>query len=288
MVAKTSTPVALACWLIHACVYAGPIDFVTVGDVSNPGVLGPGTLGAVDYEYRIAKYEVTIGQYAEFLNAVARSDPHQLYDEQMSTSRATAGILRSGLAGSYAYTPIEGTANKPITHVSFLDAIRFVNWLHNGRGSGDTENGAYNIKTANATHYSVTNNLVTITTNAAHSLGIGDAVQLESGEILAEGVVLEVPNTNQFTIKYNAPDGSGVIAGAGEVVGLSASRLSGAKYWLPSEAEYFKAALYSPLLNDGAGGWYRYATQSGDLFAFQYDDLPGNVVGPLPDPLPKS
>src|SRR5262245_29129643 len=45
-------------------------------------------VGAVSYEYRIGKYEVTNSQYSEFLNAV---DPNgtnvlALYDSQMTSS----------------------------------------------------------------------------------------------------------------------------------------------------------------------------------------------------------
>ncbi|UCE58555.1 MAG: hypothetical protein JSU63_14055 [Phycisphaerales bacterium] len=56
------------------------IEWVTVGDVGNTSELsgesaggwGPDAyVGAVDYEYRIGKYEVTKGQYRAMLNAVA-------------------------------------------------------------------------------------------------------------------------------------------------------------------------------------------------------------------------
>ena len=43
-------------------------DWATVGNPGNPHD-GSG-YGGVDYTYRIAKHEVTNGQYAEFLNAV--------------------------------------------------------------------------------------------------------------------------------------------------------------------------------------------------------------------------
>jgi sulfatase modifying factor 1 len=36
-----------------------------------------------------------------------------------------------------------GYANKPVIYVSRYDAMRFVNWLTNGQGNGDTENGTY-------------------------------------------------------------------------------------------------------------------------------------------------
>jgi formylglycine-generating enzyme required for sulfatase activity len=35
--------------------------------------------------------------------------------------------------------------NKPVVFVSSYDAIRFANWLHNGKGTGDTETGAYTL-----------------------------------------------------------------------------------------------------------------------------------------------
>jgi formylglycine-generating enzyme required for sulfatase activity len=35
--------------------------------------------------------------------------------------------------------------DKPVTYVSWYDAARFANWLHNGQGSGSTETGAYTL-----------------------------------------------------------------------------------------------------------------------------------------------
>ena len=61
------------------------IDMVTVG---NPGN-APDTrynsisVGSVDHVYQIGKYEVTAGQYTEFLNAVAKADPNGLYNTPM-------------------------------------------------------------------------------------------------------------------------------------------------------------------------------------------------------------
>ena len=53
-------------------------------------------------------------------------------------SEEQGAITRSGSPGSYAY----GFASEPVNYVSFHDALRFVNWLHNGQGRGDTEAGA--------------------------------------------------------------------------------------------------------------------------------------------------
>ena len=40
----------------------------------------PASYGGVNYTYSIGKFEVTAGQYCEFLNAVARTDTYGLYN----------------------------------------------------------------------------------------------------------------------------------------------------------------------------------------------------------------
>lgn len=37
------------------------------------------------------------------------------------------------------------STNRPISYVSWFDAARFANWLHNGQGSSSTETGAYTL-----------------------------------------------------------------------------------------------------------------------------------------------
>jgi len=117
---------------------AEPLNYqmVTVGDVGNaPDPATGGLYGAVAYEYRIGKYDVTIGQYAAFLNAVAKTDAYGLYNTSMGTNLNIAGISRSGSPGSYAYSVMTNggsSANRPITFVSWFDAARFANWMHNG------------------------------------------------------------------------------------------------------------------------------------------------------------
>ena len=61
--------------LYSASAYAAPITIDTV-PVGNPGNANDPifSLGAVSYSYRISTYEVTVGQYVAFLNAVARSE----------------------------------------------------------------------------------------------------------------------------------------------------------------------------------------------------------------------
>ncbi len=101
---------------------------------------GTSGYGSVAYNYRIGTYDVTSDQYTEFLNAKASvADPYGLWNGGMGEY---AGITRSG-SGPYSYSVKPGFANKPLTEVGFLDVVRFVNWLQNGQGNGDTESGTY-------------------------------------------------------------------------------------------------------------------------------------------------
>jgi formylglycine-generating enzyme required for sulfatase activity len=129
-----------------------------VGELSGAGAGGNGPdriCGAVDYAYKIGTYEVTAGQYAEFLNAVAASDPYGLYNVSMDSDGLGCQITQNGTAGSYTYDfsgRPSGTeadwANRPVNYVSWGDAARFANWLHNGQPTGaqglsTTEDGSY-------------------------------------------------------------------------------------------------------------------------------------------------
>jgi len=80
------------------------LDMVTVG---NPGNSADTTgYGAVPYEYRIGKYEVTIEQYAVFLNAVAKTDNYQLYNAGM-------GVDLTGCGKSRLHSRREGAKLRP-------------------------------------------------------------------------------------------------------------------------------------------------------------------------------
>jgi formylglycine-generating enzyme required for sulfatase activity len=148
----------LALWMLPQHSRATLIDYplVTVGNAGNADNETTG-LGGVDFEFRIGKYDVTIQQYADFLNAVAKSDSHSLYDTQMAADLNIAGIARSGASGSYTYSVMDNfgsSANRPITYVSWFDAARFVNWMANGQPTDlndpddATENGAYDLASA--------------------------------------------------------------------------------------------------------------------------------------------
>ena len=133
------------------------METVPVGNQGNAA--DTNGFGAVDYEYRIGKFEVTIGQYAAFLNSVAKSDPYGLYSTNMASDLEVAGITRSGSSGSFVYATTgpngikkagaSSPDNRPIVYVSWFDMARFCNWLHNGATNGaDTETGAYTLNGA--------------------------------------------------------------------------------------------------------------------------------------------
>ena len=122
------------------------IDTVPVGNAGNSADPITGK-GDVAYSYRMGTTEVTIGQYTEFLNAVAATDTYALYNPAMATDLNSAGIARTGVAGSYIYSAI-GSPNHPVSYVGWGDAARFSNWLFHGQPTGaqdanSTESGSY-------------------------------------------------------------------------------------------------------------------------------------------------
>ncbi|TWT46791.1 SUMF1/EgtB/PvdO family nonheme iron enzyme [Botrimarina hoheduenensis] len=189
---------------------AGPVsfDWALVDNAGNAGDPQPqGTFGAVGYAYRISKHEVTNAQYVEFLNAVAAADGFALYSTFMG-SDARGGITRSGAPGSYSYATKPNMDNKPVNYVSFFDAMRFTNWLHNGQGAGDTETGAYTIGN-----------------------------------------------------------------------GLDEVRSASAKFWIPSEDEWYKAAYHDATAGT-AGVYFDYATGSDSVPTVATANSVGDISNP--------
>jgi len=199
------------------------LRFVPVGNPGNAAdttVMTDGSTGygSVPYRYQMGKYDVTVGQYCQFLNAVAQTDTYGLCNGGMTQSSPyqtypTIRIAQNGSPGGYSYS-VAGSysqaANCPIYFPSWGSAARFCNWLQNGQptgleGNGTTETGAYTLNGATND-----NALIAITRNA------------------------------------------------------------GAKYFIPSENEWYKAAYYDPTLNGGTGGYWTYPTKS--------NTVPSNIL----------
>ncbi len=179
------------------------ISFVTVGDASNAA--DTTGFGAVGYQFQIQKYEFTNAEYVEFLNAVGGSNPNRfislgpsnpdgIYYTSSMGSDARGGITQSGASPNFTYAVKANMGDKPVNYVSWFDAARVANWLHNGRSTNPAllETGAYTLNNA--------------------------------------------------------------------VSGKWFTKEPGAKYWIPSEDEWYKAAYYK-----GGGvsaGYWAYPTKS--------------------------
>jgi sulfatase modifying factor 1 len=151
-------------------------ELVTVGNAGNPddtlstGLVGDPYSGAVAYSYKIGKHEVSNAEYTEFLNAV---DPYAgnalaLYNNNMGSGHGGISLIVGiGIPAGRNY--VVTLADKPVVFVSFYDAMRYCNWLHNGAlAGGDTENGAYTLLGGTATP----NNWVLIQRNAAAKFAV--------------------------------------------------------------------------------------------------------------------
>jgi len=126
-------------------------------------------LGKVNKNYRIGKYEVTNAQYNIFLNAVATgNDPFSsgLYISDM-TNQPEGGIIFSTNGINNSYSIKSNMGNKPVTFVSYINSLKYMNWLHNGAPTGLTSSqstaeilndGAYTILPVGSNSYRILTN----------------------------------------------------------------------------------------------------------------------------------
>ena len=145
---KLTILVIVVLFVFNSGVQAVTMDWVSVG---NGGNANDSTgYGGVSNTYQISTYEVTAGQYTDFLNAVATTDTYGLYNASMWSSDFGCKIQRSDSSGSYIYSVASDWADRPVNYVSWYDSLRFANWLHNGQPTGGqiastTEDGAYDM-----------------------------------------------------------------------------------------------------------------------------------------------
>jgi hypothetical protein len=139
---------------------------------------------------------------------VRQTDPYGLRNNDAEET-AGCGVFRRGTRGQWTYEVAPGCENLPVNCVSYWDACRFANWLHNGQGTGDTESGAYELR------------------------------------------------------GYNGHDGRSIV------------RQPRARWFVPSEDEWYKGAYFDPEKPGGPGYW-KYPTRS-DEAPHRDPDRPGGV-----------
>ncbi|MGD9690304.1 MAG: SUMF1/EgtB/PvdO family nonheme iron enzyme [Phycisphaerales bacterium] len=141
------------------------IEFVTIGSPGNAAFNGmppPGGgggsasgRGAVDYEYRIGRFEVTTAQWVEFFNAALdrpASDrlPHVFPPGAWGAVGAPAqnGGQRFRVPAGNEMRPV-GNEMRPVGNISWRMAAMYCNWLHNDKSSDRAAflNGAYDVIT---------------------------------------------------------------------------------------------------------------------------------------------
>lgn len=149
---RTLTLLATLASVAPPCYAAITFEWAYVGNAGNAA--NPETnLGAVSYSYAISKYEVTNAQYVQFLNSVDPTGANilSLYNGLMAETYG--GITNSGNMDGARYAAIPGRERHPVNYVSGFDSMRFMNWLHNGQGNGDTESGVYDVNTLGPSRY---------------------------------------------------------------------------------------------------------------------------------------
>ena len=183
-------------------------DLVKVGNPNNAAQFSANVnqngYGAVTTDFWIGKYHFTNSQYTAFLNAIdpAGSNPDSVYNANMGSD---FGVLMGGIsftagnASGQKYAAKTNMGDKPVNYVSWFDAARVSNWLHNG----------------------------------AQTYGSTDATA-------------------------SAPQNTGAYTLGIATSGTAPAKNAGARFYVPTENEWYKSAYYNPTLNDGAGGYRLY------------------------------
>jgi len=144
-----------------SCSAASPsdalFDWATIGDVGNHGydrqtinnaLVGR---GAVDYEYRVARNEVSTGQYLAFLNTFS-TQSDALAQRLRPPSHWGAERDRSYGGPGVRYTlriDVPDADRLPLIGLNWRGAAYYINWMNNDLSSDSLaiENGAYDAST---------------------------------------------------------------------------------------------------------------------------------------------
>jgi formylglycine-generating enzyme required for sulfatase activity len=192
------------------------------------------------------------------LQFVTVGDPGNAGDTQVMVTDGTTGY------GSVPYTYQMGTYDVTLSqYTAFLNAV----------AQTDTY-GLYNshMGTDFPYYFSVNIGITQSGSSGTYSYSVmgngnvpvfdvtwGDAARfcnwLQNGQLTVAQGGLAITETGAYTLSGATSDEALMLV----------NRNAGAKYFIPSENEWYKAAYFDPTLNGGAGGYWTYATRSNSV-----------------------
>jgi hypothetical protein len=185
-------------------------------DIDEQSFVSIPNLGRVNHLYDISSYEITNSQYLNFLQNI---DPSA---ENASEYYVTTNEYNDNSKGitvqNNTYVLVNSNyANAPVVYVSYLNAIRYINWLHNGALSysqmeaiaiADSEtinnvisrnigDGAYSIGGSTGS--------IDITKNRDQKYWLPSLNEWHKAAYYKAGVIVEQGGTSAITIKTDVP-----------------------------------------------------------------------------------
>ena len=271
-----------------------PYDYSSFVRVENSGNNANAGYGAVNYNYRIGKFEVTNDEYVEFLNAVARDDHDAannfvnnvdmgLYSLLMETEAPNNGISRNASFPDYYYAALRGMNKKPVVFVSYMDAARYANWLHNGKPVSARYRVCLPITAGGMTTVSLTNhgfqNGDEISFNCLDTSSFSTSTLTKNTKFIVAGIAsnsfivkttlggdVTFNGTGTFYVKRFFDKDNNVDKGAHTLSRNTTTAIAKnaiARYWVSTENEWYKAAYYDPAKSGvGSPGYWAYPTRS--------------------------
>lgn len=217
------------------------ISFVSVADIDNPpdnnslykegsdtrfsasqpemdetNFINIPNLGRVNHLYDIGSYEITNSQYLSFLQNIDPSGENaaEYYVATNSYADNSKGIMVTGNAYSLVNS---NYSNAPVVYVSYLNAVRFVNWLHNGALSygrmetiaiedSETINNVISRNISNGA-YDITGSAgsISVVKNRDQKYWLPSLNEWHKAAYYKAGIVVEQGGTSAVTIKSDIP-----------------------------------------------------------------------------------
>lgn len=132
----------------------GGYEWATVRAANNPAWTGylvdtAYGRGSVAYDFRIARTELSVGQWLEFVNTIGPLDTDRRF-RFIGLTGLREDLSYPGPGYRMEFDPFyPNAADLPLQGLSWRNAARFCNWLHNGRQASleSLEFGAYDTST---------------------------------------------------------------------------------------------------------------------------------------------